>query len=66
MGPNMAVDPRAMPLKEYIDEVMGILKNSPNITEICVERVKPLRFAEVNGGYATFFTQFNDAMSPPQ
>jgi uncharacterized oxidoreductase len=63
MGPGQATEPRAMPLKEFITEVMGILKTSPDATEINVERVKPLRFAEVNGNYDGFFKQFNDAMS---
>jgi uncharacterized oxidoreductase len=63
MGPGQATEPRAMPLKEFITEVMGILKSSPDATEINVERVKPLRFAEVNGNYDGFFKQFNDAMS---
>src|ERR1035437_3165765 len=30
-------DPRAMPLAEYIAEVMEILKTQPDVTEICVE-----------------------------
>ncbi len=44
-----------MPLDEFIVEIMKIPKNSPNATEICVERVKPLRFAERSGNYDTFF-----------
>jgi uncharacterized oxidoreductase len=63
MGPGMAKDPNAMPLKDFIAEVMNILKTSPSATEICVERVKPLRFAEANGGYDAFFEKFNDAMA---
>jgi uncharacterized oxidoreductase len=63
MGPGMAKDPNAMPLKDFIAEVMNILKTSPSATEICVERVKPLRFAEANGGYDAFFQKFNDAMA---
>jgi uncharacterized oxidoreductase len=63
MGPGQATEPRAVPLKEFITEVMSILKSSPDATEINVERVKPLRFAEVNGNYDGFFKQFNDAMS---
>jgi uncharacterized oxidoreductase len=63
MGPGQASDPNAMPLKDYISEVMGILKTSPEVTEICVERVKPLRFAEATGGYDSFFKHFNDAFS---
>jgi uncharacterized oxidoreductase len=42
---------------------MKILKSSPEATEICVERVKPLRFAEANGGYDGFFTKFNDEVA---
>ncbi len=63
MGARQANDPHAMPLKEFIAEVMGILTDSPNATEILVERVKPLRFAEANGGYDGFFKTFNDGMA---
>lgn len=59
-GPEQANDPNAMPLEDFIAETMNILKTSPDTTEICVERVKPLRFAEVNGGYDAFFKKFND------
>lgn len=65
MGAGQASDPRAMPLKDYIAETMSILKTSPDATEILVERVKPLRFAEANGGYEAFFKSFNDAMPAP-
>lgn len=63
MGERQANDPHAMPLKDFIDEVMGILQRSPDADEILVERVKPLRFAEANGGYAQFFKHFNDQMA---
>ncbi len=63
MGDRQANDPRAMPLDEYLAEVMSILQAEPTPPEICVERVKPLRFAEANGGYEGFFKTFNDAMS---
>ena len=62
MGAWQANDPRAMPLNEFIAETMNILKSSPDATEICVERVKPLRFAERNGDYDAFLKNFNDAM----
>jgi uncharacterized oxidoreductase len=62
MGARQANDPHAMPLKEFITEVMAILTNTPHATEILVERVKPLRLAEANGGYDGFFKTFNDAM----
>lgn len=63
MGPQMASDPAAMPLKDFIAETMNIIKTSPDATEICVERVKPLRFAEASGGYDAFFKQFNDSLA---
>ncbi|HEX4535867.1 MAG TPA: SDR family NAD(P)-dependent oxidoreductase [Candidatus Acidoferrum sp.] len=63
MGPRMASDPIAMPLKEFISETMSILENSPNATEICVERVKALRSAEASGQYDAFFKNFNDGMA---
>ena len=63
MGPRQASDPNAMPLKDFIAESMNILKTSPDTTEICVERVRPLRFAEANGGYDAFFKKFNDAIT---
>jgi uncharacterized oxidoreductase len=63
LGARQANDPNAMPLQEFIGETMSILKNSPEATEICVERVKPLRFAERNGGYEGFFSRFNAAMA---
>ena len=63
MGERQANDPAAMPLKDYIDESMSILTNSPEAVEICVERVKPLRFAEASGGYSEFFQKMNDALT---
>jgi uncharacterized oxidoreductase len=67
MGSGQASDPRAMPLKDFIDEVMTILKTQPDATEVLVERVKPLRFAELNGAekYQAFFQSFNDAVPAP-
>jgi uncharacterized oxidoreductase len=62
-GPRQASDPNAMPLQDYIAESMTILKSSPDATEICVDRVKPLRFAEASGGYDAFCKKFNDTMS---
>jgi uncharacterized oxidoreductase len=62
MGPRMAIDPTAMRLKDFISETMNILKTSPQLTEICVERVKPLRFAEATGNYETLFKTFNGSM----
>jgi uncharacterized oxidoreductase len=67
MGSAQAADPRAMPLNDYINEVIEIIKTQPKATEILVERVKPLRNAEQAGTekYEAFFKQFNDAMNAP-
>jgi uncharacterized oxidoreductase len=63
MGEQQASDPRAMPLAEFISEVMDIIgKGAPN-GEILVERVKPLRNAEASGDYHGFFRKFNEAMA---
>jgi uncharacterized oxidoreductase len=60
LGPGQLTDPNAVPLKDFISETMHILKHSPEVTEICVERVKPLRRAEASGDYDTFFKTLND------
>ena len=61
MGDQQADDPRAMPLDEFIDEAMSILKSQPDAKEICVKRVHPLRFAaeQSQQNYEQFFEQFN-------
>ena len=58
-----AEDPRAMPLKDYIRETIDILKQQPTPVEICVERVKPLRFAAEQGHYAAAFQQLNGVLA---
>jgi uncharacterized oxidoreductase len=63
MGEHQAQDPNAMPLNEFITEVMSLLKNSPDASEILVERVKPLRFAEKHGGFDALFKNFNDGVT---
>jgi len=65
MGPAPTSDPNAMPLAEYITEVMDILTTQPEATEILVKRVYPLRFAADQGQdkYQEMFQGFNDAMT---
>jgi uncharacterized oxidoreductase len=64
MGDQQANDPQAMPLDDFITEVMSILKSRPDVKEVCVKKVHPLRFAAENGQqkYEQFFQQFNDSM----
>ncbi len=63
MGDQQADDPRAMPLDEYINEAISILKTEPDVKEVCVKKVYPLRFAAEQGQqkYEEFFEQFNDS-----
>ena len=56
-----ADDPRAMPLDQFIAEVMEILKTQPTPAEICVERVKGLRFSAASGKYDVIFAGLNEA-----
>lgn len=70
MGSQQAADPRAMPLKDFIDEVIQIIKTQPKATEILVERVFPLRYAAAgspdnHAKYEAFFQTFNNAMLAP-
>jgi uncharacterized oxidoreductase len=60
-----ADDPRAMPLKQFIAEVMEILKQQPTPPEICVENVKRLRFAAESGKFDQIFNGLNASMSNP-
>lgn len=64
MGEQQANDPMAMPLREFIDEVMSILQSQPDVQEVCVKKVYPLRFAAEGGQekYREFFEQFNASM----
>jgi uncharacterized oxidoreductase len=64
MGDQQANDPNAMPLNEFIDEVMSILKSQPDVKEVCVKKVYPLRFAGEpdQKKYEQFFEQFNSRM----
>jgi uncharacterized oxidoreductase len=61
-----AEDPRAMPLKDFLAETVALLKQQPTPAEICVERVRPLRFAAENGSYAGVFEGLNSALADIQ
>jgi len=58
-----AADPRAMPLADFIHEVMAILETRPEETEIVVETVKRLRFAAETGKLEGIFQGLNAAMA---
>ena len=60
---NGASDPRAMPLNDFIAEVMHLFQSQPEAKEILVERVKPLRFAAEKGAYDATFNGMNAHMT---
>ena len=62
-GAAQTVDPYAMPLADFIAEVMGILADAPGATEIRVRRADAQRWAERDGTHATMFKTLNDARS---
>src|SRR5258706_3583570 len=59
-GPDYASDPAPKPLADYIAEVLQVLGNvKPPRSEILVERVKALRWAERDGVYEQVFAALN-------
>jgi short-subunit dehydrogenase involved in D-alanine esterification of teichoic acids len=49
----------AMPLEDFITEVMSLLETQPDAREIQVERVKFLRYGEARGDYETVVATLN-------
>lgn len=49
--PGQPENKAAMPLEEFISEVMDLLETQPDAKEIQVERVKFLRYGEARGDY---------------
>ncbi|WP_446742334.1 SDR family oxidoreductase [Silvibacterium acidisoli] len=59
-GPQQAKDPNAMPLADFISETVGILKTQPDVKEVLVQRVLPLRYSGGQSeGYDGFFEKLN-------
>jgi uncharacterized oxidoreductase len=51
LTPGRTPNERMMSLPDYIEQTMQILKTQPTPSEICVEHVKFLRFAEADGNF---------------
>ncbi|GGO91598.1 SDR family oxidoreductase [Stakelama pacifica] len=61
-GALQASDPAAMPLADYLAEVVDLLqKPASDNGEILVERVKALRMAQQNGSYPQIYANLNPA-----
>lgn len=57
--PGQATSETAMPLEDFIDEVMSLLEDQPEATEIRVQQVELLRGAEARGDYAEVVAALN-------
>lgn len=51
----------AMPLDDFVSEVVGLIESQPDAHEILVENVKFLRHSEARGDYAETLATLNDA-----
>ncbi len=49
--PSIPPPPGVMPLKDFIEQTMKLLFSDSTPSELCVDNVKPLRFAEANGNH---------------
>ncbi len=58
--PGHAENPASMPLADYTAEVIGLIERGETPRgEILVERVKPLRRAEIDGRYEQIYAALN-------
>lgn len=61
--PGHAQNPNSMPLAAYTDEVIGLIEQGRTPRgEILVERVQPLRRAEIDGTYEQVYAALNGAV----
>ncbi|WP_144758698.1 SDR family oxidoreductase [Curtobacterium sp. 9128] len=57
------VNPNALPLDAFLDEVLGLLAQTPTPNEIVVERAQALRWAERDGTYAQLLEQRSQSLN---
>lgn len=62
---NRGMNPKAMPLADFISETMTLLKAFPRATEVVSERARPMRYAE-RGDYESFYSQYNEGWATSQ
>ncbi|WP_454043842.1 SDR family oxidoreductase [Cellulosimicrobium sp. Marseille-Q8652] len=59
--PTQRTSPIAMPLDDFVSEVIDLLRTQPDADEVLVERVKFLRHGEARGDYADVVRTLNAA-----
>jgi short-subunit dehydrogenase involved in D-alanine esterification of teichoic acids len=59
--PGQETSDFAMPLDEFVSEVVDLLESQPSLKEIQVEGVKFLRYGEARGDYDTVVKTLNAA-----
>ncbi len=57
--PGHRDNPAAVPLDDFITEVIELIEKQPDAAEILVDRVKFLRYGEVRGDYAMVVDTLN-------
>jgi uncharacterized oxidoreductase len=62
MGDRQKNDPMAMPLADYLHDTFAVLRDQPDVEEVVIDRVKPLRLAPESGDFHNFFNTFNQRM----
>jgi len=59
--PGQETSDFAMPLDEFVSEVLTLLEEQPDARQILVERVKFLRYGEARGDYDQVVATLNAA-----
>lgn len=52
-------NPMAMPVDDFLTELVTLLRENPDAQELVVENAKPIRDAVATGAYAQFLTMFS-------
>ncbi|KZX20725.1 SDR family NAD(P)-dependent oxidoreductase [Rathayibacter tanaceti] len=52
-------NPMAMPVNDFLTELVALLREHPEVQELVVENAKPIRDAVASGSYSQFLTMFS-------
>lgn len=61
-GKDDGFDPEAMPLEDFVNETVDLLRDNPQSPQIVVERAKGFRYAERDGRYDDIYPALNRRM----